>query len=988
MLHGRAAEQAVIDRLLADARAGRSGALLVRGEPGIGKTALLDYAASSGEMRVIRGTGVEWEAELPFAGLHLLLRPVLDRADALPEQQKRALRAAFGLASVQAGDRLLVGLAVLSLLSELAEDGPLLMLIDDAQWLDRASTDALLFAARRLDAEGIALLLAAREPFAAQGIAELPLEGLDATAAAALLGGEVSPVVRYRVLAEARGNPLALIELPKAALGDGTALPLTGRVQDAFLGQVKRLPEATQGLLAVASAEDTGDLEIVLRAAAGFGDHLEDLHPAESADLVRVNAGTVIFRHPLVRAAVYQGIPPSLRLAVHRALAEALDGPDDADRRAWHLAMAATGPDEEVAAELERTAVRANDRNGYAAAATAYERAARLSTRPGSQARRLTLAAETAAWAGELERAGVLAEQAARRLATLTTAERPQDTRQAGGPGRPEQAGGPGRPEAEHAGGAGRPEAEHVEGTGHHEAEHTHGAGRSEAEHAEGTGHAELLARLTHARATADFLRGAPHTAHEALLDGAAAAESTRAARMLLQALHTAWYIGAPELDRTVARLRALSLPGGDPLAPIVAFITTTLPSSQWHGQERPPGRTPFTGADPLDSTARRTGAPKGQRHGREHGGGGAGEAPLSLSEVVAAARRAGADSPRDLVQVCGAGLAAGQDDEVRETARTLVAEARTLGDIGVLPTLLFFLSETELFGGLHRDALVTATESLRIARDTGQLQWAGQMNGFLAYLAALGGDDERCHRLVDEALASGSAGSGWTMWALGVLDLGHGRVEAALSRLEPRAGGYQVAETRCVPDLVEAAVRLGVPERATGPFDLYRKWAGETRQPWAEALVLRCRALLEDSEEYFVSALGLGGRPFERARTELLYGEWLRRTRRKADARTHLRAALEVFERLEATPWAGRARAELNATGSAAPATSAPGILARLTSQELQIVRLAAQGLSNRDIAAQLFLSPRTVGYHLYKAYPKLGVASRGELGSITLSD
>ncbi|MER7212153.1 AAA family ATPase [Streptosporangium sp. NPDC000239] len=917
MLYGRAAEQAVIDRLLSEARAGRSGALLVRGEPGIGKTALLDHAAA-GDARVLRGTGIESEAELPFAGLHLLLRPVLDRLDALPEQQERAVRAAFGLAAVQAGDRLLVGLAVLSLLSELAEEGPLLVLVDDAQWLDRASTDALLFAARRLDAEGVVLILAARDPFTAQGIDELVLRGLDAPASAALLGPEIDPVTRYRVLAEARGNPLALIELPKAAAGDGTAPALTDRVQNAFLGQVKRLPEATQGLLAVASAEDTGDLRVVLRAAATFGDFLEDLHPAESADLVRVQAGTVTFRHPLVRAAVYQGIPPSLRLAVHRALAEALDGREDADRRAWHLAMAATGPDEEVAAELERTAARASDRSGYAAASSAYERAARLSLRPDTRAGRLTLAAETAAWAGQLDRAGTLAEQAARLLAVLAL-----------GPGEHAEPG-------EHVGPGERAEpGEHV-GPGE----------RAEAgEHAEAgerSGTAALGARLTHVRATADFLRGTVRAAYEALVEGAALTGGTEAARMLFQALHGAWYIGAAEVDHAAARLGALSLSDGDPLAPVAAFVTATLTRS--------------------------------------------GTAP-SLARTIAEAREAGA-RPGDLVQVCGMGLVAGQDEEVGETARALVAEARSTGGIGTLPTLLFFLAETEMFHGRHRDALTTATEGLRIARDTGQTQWAAQLGAFLAYLAALEGDEERCRALADEALAAGPAGHGWATWALGVLDLGRGRIEAALSRLEPVAGGYQVAGKRSVPDLVEAAVRFGAPERAAEALDGFRRWALGIGQPWACALLARCQALLDDSEEHFAEALRVEGRPFERARTALLYGEWLRRTRRKADARPHLRAALEVFERLGATPWADRARAELNATGSTAPATSAPGLLALLTPQELQIVRLAARGLSNRDIAAQLFLSPRTVGYHLYKAYPKLGVASRGELATIALSD
>ncbi|MFC7646666.1 hypothetical protein ACFQX6_43515 [Streptosporangium lutulentum] len=271
---------------------------------------------------------------------------------------------------------------------------------------------------------------------------------------------------------------------------------------------------------------------------------------------------------------------------------------------------------------------------------------------------------------------------------------------------------------------------------------------------------------------------------------------------------------------------------------------------------------------------------------------------------MVAQARRLGA-GPRELVQVCGFGLAAGQDEEVHETATSLIAESRALGSIGVLPTLLFFLAETELFQGRHRDALTTATESLRIARDTGQGQWVSQMNSFLAYLAAIDGDDERCVRHADEALASGVAGTRWVLWARGTLDLGHGRVEAALSRLAPMAGGHHVADTRCVPDLVEAAVRFGAPERAAGAFAVYREWADYTRQPWTEALVLRCRALLEDSEEHFTAALKLEGRPFEQARTELLYGEWLRRMRRKADSRIRLRAALETFERLGATPWA-----------------------------------------------------------------------------------
>jgi hypothetical protein len=429
MLYGRSVERSVVDRLLAGARAGRSGVLVVRGDPGIGKTALLDYAAAaagptaSGDggpggampgggappgragMGVLRSAGVESEAELSFSGLHLLLGPALDRRFALPQPQRDALSGAFGLQRTESCDRFLVGLAVLSLLAELAElaeDGPLLCLVDDAHWLDRSSAEALVFAARRLDAEGIAVIFAASDhnaPFPAPGLPVLRLGGLDAASAAALLsehGAGLPAGARCRVLAEARGNPLGLIELcaayhdhPPAAGPGGAGPALTGRLQQAFEGQARRLPGDTQALLLVAAAEGSGDLGVVLDAASMFGAVAADLAPAEQADLVRVAGSAVTFRHPLVRAAVYQGAVLGRRLAVHRALAGALRNPADADRRAWHLAAAATGPDEGVAAELERTAAKARARSGYAAAAAAYERAVQLTTDPAAQADRL-----------------------------------------------------------------------------------------------------------------------------------------------------------------------------------------------------------------------------------------------------------------------------------------------------------------------------------------------------------------------------------------------------------------------------------------------------------------------------------------------------------------------------------------------------------------------------------------------------------------------
>jgi DNA-binding CsgD family transcriptional regulator len=905
MLNGRAAEQAAIDRLLDAARAGTSGALVLRGDPGIGKTALLDYAAAAAAgFQAVRGTGIESEAELPFAGLHLLLRPALDRVGALPVPQRRALEGAFGLAPGPPGDRLLIGMAVLSLLSELAGDGPLLCLVDDAHWLDGSSAAALAFAARRLGEDGIALIMATRDGegrLPAQGLPELRVAGLPPEAAAALLDAQpadLTAALRYRILAEAQGNPLALIELPATVAyppvrEDPAELALTGRLLAAFSGQAVRLPAATRMLLLVAAADDAGEAALVLRAGQALGADAADLAPAERAGLIRQAGQSLAFRHPLIRAAVYQEAPLGQRLAVHRALADAMEGregSDDAGRRAWHRAEGAAGPDEQIAAGLEKAAEQAAERGGYAAAATASARAAELSADPAARARRLTIAAEAAAEGGDLTRARAL-------------------------------------------------------------------AGRAEPD----AGDAMLRAGLLHVRALADFGEGSFRGAHRLLLEGAdllAGTSPALAARILVQAFHTAWYIGEPELADVAGRLTALRLPEGEPMQPVASYLAATL------------------------------GTLFGWR---------AGEVP-ALTDVVARARRAGADAPLDLVQVCGAGLIAGQDAQTHEVAAALAAEARGQGRIGLLPTVLFFLGEAEMFHGRHRDALATAAEAVRVANDSGQWHWVSQVSGLLAYLAAAAGDEERCRGLATDAMAAATAGNvapgtAWAQWSLGLLDLGGGRVEAALGRLETLAEGaarHHVSVMRSVPDLVEAAVRIGEPGRAAGPLQRFERWAGRVGQPWIEALVLRCRALLApdpEAESLYVAALDAhqrDDRPFERARTQSLYGEWLRRARRKTEARTQLRAALEIFDRLGAGPWSARAASELRATGVVIERDRGhhgPGALGRLTPQELQIVRLAAQGLSNRDIAAQLFLSPRTVGYHLYKAYPKLGVAARSEL-------
>jgi DNA-binding CsgD family transcriptional regulator len=912
VLYGRAVEQSVIAELLAGARTGRSGVLVIRGDPGIGKTALLDYAARSASvaagpdkarMRVIRGGGVESEAELPFAGLHLLLRSALDRLPALPRTQQDALGAALGLRRAGPYDRFLVGVAVLSLLAELAEDRPLVCLVDDAHWLDRASASALVFAARRLDAEGIAIIFAARDHhavFPASGLRVLRLGGLDAASAAALLADHakgLAPAARSRILAEARGNPLGLIELPAAYLAapptagwpGGAALALTDRLQQAFAGQIRRLPVGTQTILLAAAAEDSGDLGVLLDAAGALGVEAAALEPAEQAGLIDIADRSVTFRHPLVRAALYHGATLGRRLAVHQALASALRSPADADRRAWHLAAAATAPDEQVAAELERTAGEARARSGYAAAVAAYERAAQLGTDLQARPRRLAAAAEAGVETGDLDHARGLAARAAAQTADPV-----------------------------------------------------------------------VRARLAYVRARADVALGQLPAAHCLLVEGAGQISSlnaSQATRMLAFAMHIACYAGDRGLVACTAdRLEAVGGSPGEPFTPYVQLmLRLARQAAERPGDDLPP-----------------------------------------LADLVARARRSRAGDPYDLTMIAMAALVTGRIPDARDLLGTLVTDARALGRIGWLPTLLLGLAQALLLDGRHCDALASATEALRIARDTGQPQWTSDLNGMMAYLAAAEGDQDRCRQLAEAALAEPAsdftaAAKAWVQWALGLLYLGSGRPDTALVQLETIWQGprrYHASALRSVPDLVEAAVRIGQPERATEPLARFSDWVGRVGVPALEALAERCRALLEageEAEQHYLTALKLHNGSFDHARTQLLYGAWLRRARRKSDARTQLRAAMDTLDRIHAVPWAEQARAELTAADATAPHTdwaSAP----RLTPQELQVARLAAQGLSNRDIAAQLFLSPRTVGYHLYKAFPKLGITSRSQLDPGTL--
>ncbi|MFD9906508.1 ATP-binding protein [Streptomyces sp. NPDC059063] len=919
-LYGRDAERAAVDELLDGARKQRGGVLVVRGEAGIGKTALLDHAADRAtDLRVLRGTGIESESELAYAGLHLLLGPYTDRLGALPAPQARALRAAFGMtdatdAVAEAGgdtgqgaapDRFLVGLAALSLLGEISEERPLLVLLDDAQWLDQASAEALLFAARRLGSDPVALVFAVRDghPFPATGLAELRLTGLDEGAGTRLLHQHADGLpghVRTLILQEAHGNPLALLELPaalSAAQRSGElhadffhlgAKAVSERIERTFLGRVRALPAKAQDLLVVAAAEGTGELSAVLDAGKALDATPDDLAAAEESRLIRVADGRLAFTHPLVRSAVYRAAPLALRTAAHHALAAATT----ADRRAWHRAAAATRPDESVAADLERTAEDARRRGGRQAEAAAYERAADLSPGDEQRARRLAAAAEAVENAGRQERAADLADRAA---------AHPHDP--------------------------------------------------------------VTRARLARIRATAANARGEQRAAHALLVDAAVEVgphDAQAAAFMFLDAMSAAWAVNDPGMiAQTSARLAALDPPSA--VAPL------------------------FTAVEGLAAVA--LGDPAR----------GLPAVRALVDPATAAVRGAG---PWERASTHWWHQLIGDLDAAYDLARALERDCRARDDIGLMPAALFHLARAQLLLGRLRDATASASEGARIAEDTAQGLFAGNLRGVLAHVAAVEGDEERCRDLTKQLAAQGLPIAGaWSGGALALLDLGHGRHDEALHRLEELwAGphGHSGFALYALPDLVESAVRVGRVARAEAAATAFTRWADATGQAWARAVALRCRALLaaaadtDAAEDLYTEAVRAhrhDNRPFERARTELLHGEWLRRKLRRSDARPRLRAALELFEAVGAASWAERARAELRATGETlAAADREPGLLDLLTPQELQVVRLAAEGLSNRDIAAQLFLSPRTVGYHLYKAYPKLGIASRGELARMDL--
>jgi DNA-binding CsgD family transcriptional regulator/tetratricopeptide (TPR) repeat protein len=899
-LTGRGAQAARLDRLLSEARAGQSAVLVLRGEPGIGKTALLDYAAESAKgVRVARAAGVESEMELPFAGLHQLCGPMLGGRGRLPSPQRDALGTAFGLTPGPQPDRFFVGLAVLSLLSDTAEDQPLLCLIDDAQWLDRSSAQVLAFVARRLQAESVVLVFAEREPGELDelaGLPDLPLRGLPDDRARELLAsairGPLDDRVRDRILAEARGNPLALIELPHElspvklaggfALPDG--LPLPGRIEASFRRRVQQLPAASQRLLLVAAAEPTGEPALLWRAAGMLGIPAEAVGPALSDGLLELGA-QVVFRHSLLRSAVYRAAAAEERQGAHLALAAATDAETDPDRRAWHRAHATLAPDEDVAGELERSAGRAQARGGLAAAAAFLERAAALTPDPGQRARRALYAA----------RAKLLAGAPREALTLLATA--------AAGP--------------------------------------------------LGDFDRAMLQRL-HGQVALDLRRGGD--AVPLLVDAARQLEPLdpdRARAAYLEALRAASIAGRLGGGVRVAAEAARQAPPSPGVPRAIDLLLEGL-------------AVRFT-----DGYA--AGAP-------------------ALKRALAAVRDQGGRVGQDVRWPWSARRVAPElfdDDAWHALGTRNVQIARDAGALAVLPLALNYLATMHIFAGDLEAATALLDEAEAIADATGTASIGfGRLQ-----LAGFRGDEAQVSALIEASEPAAIArGEGVVLTfgehARAVLHNGLGHYQAALDPAQDASAQDELMlSVWALPELVEAAARCGRTELAADALARLSERTQAAGTELAFGIEARSQALLSDGEPaerlYREAIHRLGGtrmRP-ALARAHLLYGEWLRREKRRADAREHLRTAYAGLIAMGMEAFAERARGELVATGETVHKRTVQ-MRYELTAQEVQIARLAGEGLTNPEIGSQLFLSARTVEWHLRKVFSKLSISSRRELG------
>jgi DNA-binding CsgD family transcriptional regulator len=903
VLRGRRSELEALDRQLQRVRAGQSSVQVLRGEAGVGKTALLNYVAEQASgCRVARIAGVESEMELAFAGLHQLCAPMLDRLDGLPGPQRNALRAAFGLHDGDAPDRFLVALAVLTLLAEAAELEPLVCLVDDAQWLDRATAQTLAFVARRLLAERIAMVFAVREPNDVNeltGLPELVVGGLADGDARSLLAsampGPLDERVRDQIIAETRGNPLALVELTRgltpAELAGGFGLPdarpLASRVEETFVQRVRMLPRETQQLLLVAAAEPVGDVSLLWRAAERLGIRGDAGKPAEEAALIDLGI-RVRFRHPLARSAAYRAAHFRDRQDVHRALAEATDPDTDPDRRAWHRAQAASGPDEAVASKLERSADRAQARGGTAAAAAFLARAAELTPDPGGRGRRALAAAQAkfdvAAWDEALE--------------LLDTAElAPLDELQ--------------------------------------------------------------RARLERLRAEIVFARTRGDDAPALLLDAARRLEPLDAAMARethLEAMAAAMFAG---------RL------GGKPGVREAAEAAQAAPAAP-----QPPRAIDLL----LDGLATRFTD-------------GYSEGVPQLQKALTAFRREEGLTARDVRWVwlaCRLTQDLWDDELWYELATRALRAARETGALRVLPTAATYRACLHVHAGAFGPAssLIAETESIVDATGLAPLKLASLM------LAAWRGNEAELVGLLEAGLPLARArregmAEGVADWANALLYNGNGRYPEALAAAQ-RACEYDDVGpfAWALVELIEAGVRSGATDAASAALDRLSGRTQASGTDWALGIEAGSRALLSDdgdAEALYreaVERLARSRGVVHLTRAQLLYGEWLRRENRRVDAREQLRAAYERFNEIGAEAFAERARRELLATGETVPRRT---VETRdvLTPQEAQIARMASDRQTNPEIGAKLFISPRTVEYHLRKVFTKLDISSRKELSS-----
>jgi DNA-binding CsgD family transcriptional regulator len=905
-LLGRRAEQAALERLLDGVRSGHGGVLVVRGEPGVGKSSLLEYlAAGASGCEVLRATGVQADTELAFAGLQQLFASLPDPLEHLLDPQREALAVAFGLRSGPAPDRYLVGLAVLGLLAEVAESRPLVCLVDDAQWLDRASAQTLAFVARRLLGESVALVVSVREPcddptFA--GLPELQLGGLGDEDARRLLGsvirGRVDDRVLDRIVAEARGNPLALLELPHGLsareLAGGFAVspsvPLTARLERSFLQRVCDLPAATQQFLLLASAEPVGDPTLLLRAAEQLGLGVEAAAPAEAAGLIELRA-QVRFRHPVVRSTVYSAATLADRQTVHRALAEATDPRVDPDRRVWHRAQAAVASDEDLASELERSAHRAQARGGMAAAAAFLERAALLTPDAGLRARRALAAAWANFVAGAPEAAAALLDMASPGLLDEHDAAIVEQLRGC--------------------------IALHVS--------------RSE----------EAAGRLLNAARRLESIDlGLARETH-------------------LEALYAATVAGrcGRGIAEVVAAAQAAPAPPGPPRAADLLLDGLAL---RFSGDYRA-------------------------------------SAPI-LQSALAAFRSEDVDVARDirwhrLPIRTAADLF--DDDSWDLLACRQVESARDAGALGVLPVALIQLAMLRVLEGEldaaaalveETDSLIDATRSRRIGLTK-------------LTLAAYRGDEAEATSLMADLEGEGIARNEGVVLtfiehARAVLGNGLGRYAAAASAAQQASERDELSTSSwALVELVEAATRSGKPKLAADAFERLSERTQAAGTEWGLGVEARCRALLSNgsvAEELYREAVNRLTRcrvALELARAHLLFGEWLRRERRRVDAREQLRRAQEMFTAMGAMAFADRAARELLATGETARKRNVE-TPDDLTPHEARIAGMARDGASNQEIADRLFVSRKTIEYHLHKVFLKLGISTREHLDRVLPAD